>query len=72
MKTRPQGVMSTACSMLKETFGTEKKCAAYNREKPMCDTGKSGRYLEQSGRYFAAQQPSTILDDHGRAGDGTL
>lgn len=56
--------------MLKETFGTVKKYDAISVEKPICETGKPGRYRAHSGRYFAAQHPRTIRLDQGREGEG--
>jgi len=53
-----------------ETFGTAKKYHEYVGENPICEMGKFGRYREQSGRYFAAQIPSTIRDCHDLPGDG--
>lgn len=62
--------MRMACAMLKEMFGTVKKYDAISVEKPMCEIGKPGRYREHSGRYLAAQHPSTIRFCHGLDGDG--
>ena len=56
--------------MLNEMFGTVKKYDAIRVEKPICEMGYPGRYRAQSGKYFAAQHPSTMRFCHGRDADG--
>lgn len=46
--------------MLKLIFGILKNCRAYGMLNPICEIGNPGRYLSASGKYLAAQHPSTI------------